>query len=166
MIVQPTVPSCRLSYFRRLHAEFGLSFSVHASPKHLGVLTEAWDPRPWPLGRMRKVLPGLEWQPGALKIPISSADVVVISGAPRCVPNIALLLKARLMGATTLWWGQHMSVMSKGWRARLRFWLAGVAHAPLNSTDHEIADYRAQFGEVRRPEVFALNNGIETGEIA
>lgn len=165
-IIQPTVPSYRFGLFNRLACKLGPSFSVHASPGKLGVLTERTSRFAWerPLGPMRRLLPGLEWQPGALSIPIARGDVVVVSGAPRCLSNMALLLKARWKGARTIWWGHYWSSTSRPWRAGLRMVLMRLAGAILFYTDREVGEYLATRRNNHKP-ISALNNGIETDEI-
>ena len=165
VIVQPAIPSYRLGLFSRLADRLGPQLLVYASPGKLGVLTEhapcAWERT---LGPIRAVLPGLEWQPGALSIPLDRGDVLVVSGAPRCLSNIALLLKARWKGARTIWWGHYWSSTSRPWRAGLRMVLMRLADAILFYTDREAEEYLATRKNNRKP-VAALNNGIETGEI-
>jgi glycosyltransferase involved in cell wall biosynthesis len=113
---------------------------------------------------MRTILPGIFWQTGALSIRIAHGDVVVVNGAPRCLSNIALLLKARLQGASTIWWGHYWSSTSRAWRAALRMPLIRLADAVLFYTDREVEEYRAAGRGVSKV-VTALNNGIETEEI-
>ena len=75
---------------------------------------------------MRAIAPGLSWQVGALSVPIAPGDIVVVSGGPRCLSNIALLLWARLKGARTIWWGQYWSASSRRWRFALRVALGSM----------------------------------------
>lgn len=166
LIIQPAVPAYRLGFFSRLAERFEASFSVYASPGTLGVLTERATRPSWerPLGPMRSLAPGLFWQTGALSIPIARGDIVVVSGAPRCLSNIALLIKARLKGAKTIWWGHYWSSTSRPWRAGLRMVLMQLADAILFYTDREVEEYLATRKNNRKP-IAALNNGIETDEI-
>jgi glycosyltransferase involved in cell wall biosynthesis len=166
VVIQPAVPTYRLGFFGRLAERFGPSFSVYASPGKLGVLTERASHFPWErvLGPMRPLLPGLEWQMGTLSIPIARGDIVVVSGAPRCLSNIALLLKAKWKGARTVWWGHYWSSTSRPWRAGLRMILMRLADAILFYTDREVEEYLNTRKRNRKP-IAALNNGIETDEI-
>lgn len=161
-VLQPTVPSYRRSFFRRLRAHFGSNFTVYASGLDLGVLThdgvaEVWEHR---LGTIVTLLPGLHWQRGALSTPFSPGDVIVISGNPRYLSTIALLLKARWKGAKTIWWGHYWSSTSSPSRARLRLLLMRMADAVLFYTDSEIDEYLSSSGDRGLP-VAALNNGLE-----
>jgi glycosyltransferase involved in cell wall biosynthesis len=166
MVLQPTVPSYRRGFFSRLAERYGAGFTVHASHQDLGVLTERTERPAWerPLGPIRTILPGLQWQRGALAIAVGRGDVVVVSGAPRCLSNIAVMIKARLKGARTIWWGHYWSSTSRPWRAGLRMLLMQLADAILFYTDREVEEYLATRKGIRKP-VLALNNGIETEEI-
>lgn len=166
VILQPTVPSYRRGFFGRLAERLGPDFTVYASAQDMGVLSERRARPAWerPLGAMRRLLPGLEWQAGALSIPITRNDVVVVSGAPRCLSNIALLLKAKWKGARTIWWGHYWSSTSRPWRAELRMLLMRLSDAVLFYTDREVDEYLAGKTFAPKP-ASALNNGIETEEI-
>jgi glycosyltransferase involved in cell wall biosynthesis len=166
ILVQPIVPVYRVPYFNRLFSRFGESFRVYASPCARGNAPPpdgAWE---YELGPIRTLLPGVEWQSGALSVPIARNDLVVVSGAPRCLTNMLLLLKARLAGARTMWWGHYWSSTSRPWRARLRLLIAQLANALLFYTDREVEEYRERYGDISNRPVAALNNGIETNEIA
>lgn len=168
LVVQPVVPAYRRDFFDRLHAAFGDRFMVLASYREMAGLTSerqmpAWERR---IGRIRAVAPGLQWQPGAFSADMAHGDIVVISGAPRCLSNIALLAKARLKGARSVWWGHYWSTTSKAWRAAMRLFLANFSDALLFYTDAERTEYLRRFGDRRACEVFALNNGMDNSQIA
>jgi glycosyltransferase involved in cell wall biosynthesis len=166
VVLQPSVPSYRLGLFSRLAERLGSGFTVHASVQDLGVLTERAVRQAWerPLGPIRTILPGLLWQHGAMSISVRRGDVVIVSGAPRCLSNIAFLIKARLKGARTIWWGHYWSSTSRPWRAGLRMLLMQLSDAILFYTDREVEEYSAGRHASRKP-VLGLNNGIETDEI-
>jgi glycosyltransferase involved in cell wall biosynthesis len=65
-----------------------------------------------------------------------------------------------------VWWGHYWSSTSRPWRAGLRLLLARLSDALLFYTDCEVAEYAQEGGGRRKPLVFALNNGIETKQIA
>ncbi len=168
IVVQPSVPSYRYGYFTRVAERIGKSFSVYASPGNLDVLSERDSIPAWehPLPAIRHIGPYVAWQSGALSIVIEKGDLVVISGAPRCLSNIALLIKARMCGATTIWWGHYWSSTSRKWSATIRFTLMKLSDAFLFYTDQEKSEYLAKIKNCRQIPVFALNNGIETDEIS
>ena len=166
-VVQPALPTYRLDFFDRVADRLGAGFSVHATPGNLGVLTRATAPRAWsrPLGRMHFLGPGAEWQKGTFAIPIARGDVLVICGAPRCLSNIALLLRARWRGARAVWWGHLWSATSRRHRYLVRLLLMRLADALLFYTDEEVETYRKGPGRHDPRPVAALNNGIDIDPI-
>ncbi|MGI9360322.1 MAG: glycosyltransferase family 4 protein [Parasphingorhabdus sp.] len=107
----------------------------------------------------------LDWQKGALGVKISRGDIVIISGAPRCVSNIFLLMKARIKGARTIWWGHLWTATTKPWRFYLRMVLMKLSHGLLFYTDQEIEEYKLGAGRSDGRPVSALNNGLDLTEI-
>ena len=101
IVIQPALPAYRIDFFKRLAEYSGDSFHLYYSTAALGILTDKQDREEWSteIGRIRSLLPGMEWQHGALGVPIHRGDIVVISGAPRCISNLALLVRARWVGA-------------------------------------------------------------------
>jgi glycosyltransferase involved in cell wall biosynthesis len=114
---------------------------------------------------MKRLFPGAEWQVGALSVPISRGDAVVVSGGPRCLTNLLLLLRARLRGARTIWWGQLWSGTTRMHRFLVRLLLMRLADAVLFYTDAEVATYRARWAWRDKRPISALNNGIDVGPI-
>ena len=168
IIVQPVVPSYRVQLFQRMADVFGSDFLVYASDCNMGILTELKKKPRWlrPLGPLHRLGPGVEWQSGALQIPITTGDVVVISGNPRNLSSIATAVRAKVVGARTMLWGHYWSSTSSTWRFILRMLTMRFADSLLFYTDAEIAEYRASPMSVLDAPVFALNNGIETRQIA
>jgi O-antigen/teichoic acid export membrane protein/glycosyltransferase involved in cell wall biosynthesis len=164
LLFQPALPRYRIDFFDRLSHALGPSFRVFYSPQSLGVLTELGDAPPWAqaVGRLRRPLPGVEWQDGVLSTTFRPGDIVVVSGAPRCLSNLLLLLKARLSGAVTIWWGHYWSGTTRSHRFAVRMRLMRMAHAVLFYTDLEVSEYRAGVGAMDRRPILALNNGIDT----
>lgn len=167
-VVQPTIPSYRLGLFNRLSSRLGPRFKVYASYQNLGVLTATQNKYCWArkLGPSRLIMPGLYWQSGVLSLPLERGDVLVVSGAPRTVSNIALIIKAKIKGAKTIWWGHYWSGTSRLWRSVIRFFLMNLADGILFYSEREISEYRTSAWRLSAKPVFALNNGIETAQIA
>lgn len=165
---QPALPNYRLNFFDRLSSYYGSNFCVYYSPVSMGVLTQLDSERSWAkkVGLIQRPLPGVEWQSGVLSIPIKRGDIVVISGAPRGLTNLLLLLKARAIGAKTVWWGHFWSSTSKKHRFWLRMMLMRLADSVLFYTDREVDEYKAGFGRNDMRPVSALNNGIDTSKIS
>ncbi|MDB5569820.1 MAG: hypothetical protein JWN93_1003 [Hyphomicrobiales bacterium] len=167
--VQPAVPAYRTAFFSRVAELAGSQVRVYASASaEFGSGADAGGDVEWrrQLGPYRKIAPGLYWQDGALSIPMARGDVVVVSGAPRCLSNVALLLKARAVGARTVWWGHYWSSTSKRSNAALRFLLMLAADAILFYTDEEAGHYAKHWWRRKRQPVFALNNGVDVRPIA
>ncbi|WP_306118172.1 MULTISPECIES: glycosyltransferase [unclassified Roseitalea] len=163
VVLHPTVAHYRAPFFEHLAAVLEERLVVHATPQHDAVIGAPCD-RPWlaPLAAFRPLPFGLCWQGGAGGIQIGPGDIVVVSGEPRNLANLATLLRARACGARVVWWGQFWSATSTGRNLRLRLRMMRHAHAILFYTDREIADYRRTGGT--RP-AFALGNGIDTAPI-
>lgn len=168
IVTQPALPNYRLGFFAAIENEIANRFTVFSSDISLGVLTDTTKRPNWArrLGPLRKLFPGAEWQVGALSIPIERGDVVVVSGNPRCLSNLALLIKARLRGAKTIWWGQLWSATTHMHRYVLRLVLMRLAHGVLFYTDAEVQTYRAStWGHRDQRKISALNNGIDVEPI-
>lgn len=167
LFFQPALPAYRLDFFERVAQKLGTGFGVCYSPTDMGALSARSSEPSWArrLGPMRRILPGLEWQSGVLSTPVRRGDVVVISGAPRNVSNMLMLIQARLKGARTIWWGHYWSSTSKTHRLILRILLMKLANALLFYTDQEVDEYRRNHGKPDRRIVTALNNGINVNPI-
>lgn len=165
--IQPALPAYRIDFFDRLADHFGEAMTVHYSPVEMGVLTAARAQHSWehPIGPLREILPGLAWQSGALRVPIRRGDTLVICGAPRTLSNIALLLKARFRGVTTIWWGQYWSSTSKTWRLVLRTILMRLSDAVMFYTEDEATAYLKGIGVGDARPISGLNNGINVDPI-
>lgn len=167
VLVQPALPKYRLDFFHRIATAFCGDTRVYFSPTDMGTLTDqnldvSWAHR---LGSLRKIMPGIYWQVGALKIPMRKGDVLVLSGNPRVISTLFLLLKARFAGAKVVWWGHFWSSTSKRWRHLLRMLLMRLSHAILFYTDQEVREYRSQSRSKDVRLVRALNNGLNISEI-
>jgi len=168
IVVQPALPAYRLDFFERVARQFGDRFHVYYSPTDMGAITDGSSTRPWAkkIGLLKNLAPGIEWQQGVLGIAIRQGDVVVVSGGPRCITNIVLLIKARLSGAKTIWWGHLWSATTKAHRFYIRLMLMRLSHALLFYTDEEVATYKSRVRPSDRRLVMALNNGINIDEVA
>ena len=139
-IFQPALPAYRVDFFKRVFELLGNSFEVTYSAGNLGILTDNIACFSWALKvpPIKSLLVGMEWQPNVLFTPINRGDVVVVSGGPRCLTNLLLLVRARLLGAKTIWWGHYWSSTSTRHRFILRMLLMKLSHAVLFYTDQEV----------------------------
>lgn len=168
VVTQPALPLYRIPLFARLSKIYGERFTVYASRQsELGALNAKTTAASWfrPLKPARPILRKLEWQSGALAISLRRGDILVLSGQPRTISNLALILKAKLVGARVVWWGHFWSSTSRPWRATIRFWIMRLADAILFYTDQEVDEYKAQNARPGSVPVMGLNNGIETDQI-
>lgn len=165
--VQPALPRYRLDFFERLSAEYGDRMQVFFSPGSLGALTRPIEAS-WAVevGPIHKLPGALLWQPGVARLPLRRGDVIVLSGNPRYLSTLILLLRARLRGAKVVWWGHYWSSTSRRWRQVLRYLPMALSNAILFYTDNEVRAFREDalgFGKGRV--LAALNNGIDIDPI-
>lgn len=168
-VLQPAVPAYRIDFFDRIqkHAEYRLAVWSSPPSDELKLISRTKASQSWQrrLDPMRTLPFGLQWQPGALSIPVDRFTVLITAGAPRCLTNILMACKARMSGAQVVWWGHYWSSTTKRWRFFLRLMLMRVANAVLFYTDQEVEEYQRTVGKRDRRIVTALNNGIEVDPI-
>jgi len=165
--IQPALPRYRLNFFERLHRGYASDLKVVYSRGSLGALTRPVSAE-WAVqvGPMRRLPGGLLWQPGVAGLPVEQGDIVVLSGNPRQLSTMVLLVRARLRAARVVWWGHYWSSTSRRWRQILRYLPMALADAILFYTDREVEAFESDVvlrGRVRF--VSALNNGIDIGPI-
>lgn len=164
---QPALPSYREDFFDRTAKLLDGKFELYYSNEDMGALTDDRERFPWSrcLGEMRR-LPLLSfWQEGAMTVAFSAHDIVIVSGAPRCLTNILLLIKARLKGSPVVWFGHFWSSTTVQHRFLFRIMLMKLANVVLFYTDQEVDEYRAGIGKKDRRIITALNNGIDNKDI-
>lgn len=167
LIFQPALPTYRVDFFKRLSNIYGENFHLYYSYGSIeGAMEFSRERYEWAscLGKIYSFRKTVEWQSGALDININRGDLVVICGAPRCLTNLLLLIKAKIRGAKTIWWGHFWSATSNKYRFYIRRLLFRFNDALLFYTDKEIASYRASFKN-NGAFVAALNNGIDVEPI-
>lgn len=167
VFIQPALPSYRIDFFDSLYETYGKRLKVYYSPGKLGLLTDPVS-RPWAyqVGSLKDVAGIFAWQSGVVNISYGKNDLLVLSGNPRQLSTIFLLLKAKFHKAKIVWWGHYWSSSSKRWRQLLRFIPMSVSDAALFYTDDEVDSFkndRLAFGKSRL--VAALNNGIDDSKI-
>lgn len=165
--IQPALPRYRLDFFERLYSLYGRRLIVVYSPGSLGMLTrpisEDWAVT---VGSIMRLPGGLMWQPGVAWLEIQQDDIVVLSGNPRSLSTLVLLVRAKLRGTRVVWWGHYWSSTSRRWRQIMRHLPMTLADAILFYTDEEVAAFRADaILSDKKDLVAALNNGIDIGPI-
>ncbi|PTR11624.1 glycosyltransferase family 4 protein [Cereibacter azotoformans] len=165
--IQPALPRYRIDFFERLSQRYGPTMKVIYSPGSLGALTRPVSAK-WAIavGPMQRLAGGLVWQPGVAGLAVGRGDIIVLSGNPRQISTMVLLVRAKLNGARVVWWGHYWSSTSRRWRQLLRHLPMAVADAILFYTDNEVDAFLAEPIPTRdRRIVAALNNGINVEEI-
>lgn len=168
LFFQPALPAYRIDFFDRLAKRLGSRFALYYSPTDMGALTAQRTSFDWerPVGLMRPIISGvIEWQPGVMHIAMERGDTLIVCGGPRTVSTLTLLIKARLRGVKTIWFGHYWSSTSVRYRFYLRMMLMKLVDAVLFYTDQEIDEYREGFGRNDPRPVSAVNNGINVDPI-
>lgn len=164
VFVQPAFPHYRQAFFRELADTLGDRLRLFYTIGD-GVSPDAEGKYAIPIGALRSLYFGLNWQQGAMDISFRPGDLFVMSGSPRTLSNLALAAKARAQGAKIIWWGHYWSSTSKRWRFALRLKMMGLADALLFYTDQEIDEFKARNDAVDDRPVGALNNGIDMNPV-
>ena len=170
IFVQPALPKYRVDFFKRLSLRYDESLKVYFSSSSSLKSLEINEFYNWALELdpiyVLPYLAHLEWQPNIIGLKINKGDILILSGNPRQVSTLVLLLKAKLKGVKVVWWGQYWSSTSKRWRQILRFIPMSLSNALLFYTDTEIKSFKTDalaFGKKKL--IAALNNGIDITEI-
>lgn len=100
----------------------------------------------------------LFWQKNVPFDNLTKNDIVVISGNPRVVNYMLLLVFCRFKGIKTVWWGQGWSAGSRGFFSKIRIKMMHLANAVLLYTDYEKK-------QINIKNSYALNNGLDSYEI-
>lgn len=166
IIVQPAFPEYRKDFFFRVNQEFKGEMILFFSENSINYSRINSDYPCW-AKKLDLVLDVgfVQWQRGVLSIELKEGDVLVVSGAPRCLSNILLILKAKIAGAKVVWWGHYMSSTSKWYRVFFRMLLMKMADKVIFYTDKEVLRYKAEFGKYDRRLIGALNNGLDFDRI-
>ncbi|MDC7696780.1 glycosyltransferase family 4 protein [Vogesella indigofera] len=157
-IIQPAFPKYRTSLFDRLRDKFSLT--VFACKKDfLGVESVAGSPYVEFGGGFISLCGVFYWHKGlSLVSAYKEGDVVVVSGNPRIINYMLLMMFCRLRGIEVVWWGHGWSAGSHGLMSKIRIRLMCLANKILVYTDFE----KEKLG---KHNCFALNNGLDKIEI-
>ena len=162
LFVQPSIPLYRISFFKSLASGFGKFFTVIHSEGDLGELTPSLQ-YPWSkcIGKVIKIGFGFVWQKNLINFTVKEDYIIVVSGNPRYLSTILFVLKAKLLGAKILWWGQYRSSTSKNWRVKLRLGLMKLANGIIFYTEEEVKSYLTSNKRKESRPIIGLNNGID-----
>ena len=167
LIVQPIVPSYRIDFFAKLNSALNQKLTVFAGKGGLPGMEDVED-FPWLhyAGRVRPIFFGIDWQSDVLGIELHSDDVLIVCGAPRSISTILPLIRARVLGVRTIWWGHYWSATTKTWRLELRKLLFHLADGLLFYTDIETDEFRMSVRRNSWKVIAGLNNGVRNEEIS
>jgi glycosyltransferase involved in cell wall biosynthesis len=154
---QPAAPKYRIPFYDKLSESCDINVFV-AREDFLGVKSEL-HPEYIKLAGEFIGFFGAYWHKGVPFSIFMKNDIVVISGNPRILNYMLLLLFCRLRGIKTVWWGQGWTAGKRGVFAQLRRKIMHLADVVLLYTDKEVKE----FGGGKK--IHALNNGIDTENI-
>ena len=166
LFIQPSIPLYRVPFFNNLLSEFGPRFKVLHSEGDLGKLTP-FHQYTWSecIGRSIKIGFGLLWQKHLINYKIKKNDIVVISGNPRYISTLILILKVRFLGGKIIWWSHYRSSTSKKWSMFLRLQLMQIADGIVFYTQDEVKEYLSIIKQKKETFIIGLNNGIDINPI-
>jgi glycosyltransferase involved in cell wall biosynthesis len=169
-IVQPALPAYRFEFFSRLNQCLDNSLTViHSENRDLRTISSRSSRFEWEhqIPAIKNVLGLFEWQPGVMNLDLGQCQCVVVSGNPRALSTIFLVLKARMKGVKTVWWGQYWSTTTNPISHISRLLISKFADELLFYTDAEISEYRSNIlGKFDSRPLSALNNGLDLEKIA
>ena len=155
---QPALPKYRDSFYERLQKKIELEVIVYASKKDFLGVNSIETSYIKVVGSFIKIGPFF-WQKGLGMPKLSKNDIVVISGNPRIVNYMLLLILYRVVGVKTIWWGQGWTASSRGIGARIRRLIMNLADGVLVYTEKECENINVV------PPIVGLNNGLDLNEI-
>lgn len=168
IIIQPALPSYRIDFFERLAKKYGSNLKVYFSSSNLGqfshVTSDKWAIQLHPIKFFLKGK--LAWQPQVSNIKFTKHDIIVLSGNPRVLSTIILLIKAKIKGASIIWWSHYQSSTTRRWRQLIRFLPMSLSDFILFYTDNEIIQFQEdRWAFKKNKKIGALNNGINISNI-
>lgn len=166
IFVQPNIPIYRVPFYSLLNKKFNDQMEVWASVDIYGKTTNSGFNYKWSkqLGGIIGIKDKIEYQKGWNSIRFNKSDIIVISGGPRCISNIFLLLKAKLIGSKTVWWGHYKSTKTKKIGLFIRLQLMKLNNYVLFYTEKEKDSFLSTYLNPSFTPFF-LNNSIDTKTI-
>lgn len=168
-VLQPALPKYRINFFEEVNTNLDsdFEFKVYHSDLKLGKVMNEENDYIWStsLGPARSLGSQLFWQKKISEIDLKKGDILILSGAPRYLSNIYLLIKAKILKVKVVWWGHFKSPNQKSWRFFIRYLFMKLSDVLLFYTDKEVHTYNYLSSKKTNKFVFALNNGIDTSDI-
>lgn len=154
---QPALPEYRVSFFDNLKSIINLDLIIVSSKKDfLNVESVNYDGLIY-AGPFKKLGPFF-WQKKPNKIKMNKSDIVVISGNPRILNYMLILLICKLKKIKIIWWGQGWTAGRKSTASKIRRKIMLLADAIVVYTQKESLS-------INHRHVIGLNNGINIKKI-
>ncbi|MGL1902274.1 MAG: glycosyltransferase [Fibrobacterales bacterium] len=162
-IYQPCLPRYRLPFFTALADRIPFTLIVGETDEGGLASVDAPDLNVIMVPPPKLYFNRVSWYRTSSVVSFKKGDVVVINGNPRILSNIPLIIKARIAGASLIWYGQGWSSGTSSLTYLLRkIMMRLVAQAIILYTDEEVEDLvKSMLLRSREDQIFATNNGLD-----
>ncbi|MGL1935166.1 MAG: glycosyltransferase family 4 protein [Fibrobacterales bacterium] len=162
-IYQPCLPRYRIPFFTVLAERIPLTLIVGATDEAGLASVSAPDLNVITVPSPKLYFNRVSWYRTSSVVSYKKGDVVVINGNPRILSNIPLVIKARIAGASIVWYGQGWSSGTSSFTYLVRkIAMRLVADAIVLYTDAEVEDLvKSMLLRSREDQIFATNNGLD-----
>lgn len=123
-IFQPRVPEYRVALLDGLARLYGDAIEIVAGPETRGGKSVPLSTMRYDYNHKYCYIGPFVWQCGLSLDGLTRGDVIVICGDARELSSMLIAYRARRRGIKVIWWGHHKTSTSKGYRIRIRLWLA------------------------------------------
>ncbi len=159
--IQPVLAKYRVSFFDELSLSQKIKV-IYSSKDFLGVnsvenLEVNYDTEV--IGNFFSIFNKLYWQKGIKFFSYTKNDIVVISGNPRVINQMLLMLICKIRGVPVIWWGQGYTAGSRGFFTRLRLAMMKIADGVAVYTEKEAKSLK------HINHIVGLNNGLNIDNI-
>lgn len=161
IFIQPTLPKYRVSFFNELNKLHSVEVQ-YSKIDFLGVKAfedASLNFQTKQLGRFLTLFNKVYWQKGINIFSYNKNNIVVVSGNPRVINNMLLLIVCKLRGIPVIWWGQGWTANSNKLLSKIRFQMMKVADGVAVYTESEAN----KLTQIRN--IVGLNNGLDVKEL-
>lgn len=159
--IQPVIPKYRVSFFNELNKHHPLSVQ-YSKVDFLGVKSYESSNIEFNKIEAKEFLSlynQLFWQKGIKLLDYNKDDVVVISGNPRVINHMLLMLICKIRNIPVIWWGQGWTASSHGFFSKMRLLLMTLADGVAVYTEDEAKKLK------HIKNIIGLNNGLDVDSI-
>ncbi|EKO3487351.1 glycosyltransferase [Vibrio fluvialis] len=161
IFIQPVLASYRHPFFEELQKKFNVTV-IYSKKDFLNVESVEVEQAVYTrinLNGFVSVFNKIFWQKGVKFSFFNKDDIVVVSGNPRVINHMFLIIYLRIRGIKVLWWGQGWTANSRGLLSKIRHKMMNLANGILVYTEKE-----AKQLIVSKP-IAGLNNGLDLNSI-